>query len=274
MTIAIPRGEQPQLLAERAKPGRELPNAPSEPTMPRVAEPLPKFLEGVVLLMTFEPDTFKSQDGQANVADLSGSGNHGVVEGAKLVPSGKSGYALQFEGNASVVLPTLAARLTQNLKQLSMSCWLKPSDLRRDAMIFDVGFVANESVTLMRTNDRFRFLLGGKSCDSEVIQSGNWYHLVGVWDGATQRLSVNGRLGGVAPNERLVLDATSISAGHGARLGTQAKSASREGRYFQGSIDEVAVFNRALSEEDVQKLVELGSRGEPLAKVAPTGSAR
>jgi len=274
ITIAIPLREQPQRLAEPAQARQETAQAPSKPTMPRAAKPVPGFLAGAVLLMTFEPDTIKSQDGKTFVADLSEFENHGIVEGTKLVSDGQSGAALRFEGRASVVLPTLAAQLTQGLKQLSISCWLAPSDLRRDAMILDVGFVANASITLMRTNDRFRFSLGGKNCESEVIQARSWYHVAGVWNGTTQRIYINGRLGGTVPNERLVLDADSISAGHGSRLGTQAKSPSREGRYFQGLIDEVAVFNRALSEEDVQKLFQLGSRREPLVKAAPVSSGR
>ena len=274
ITIAIPLRAQRGRLGEQAKTRGETPAASSKPTMPCVAEPRPRFLAGSVLVMTFESDTFMSHDDKAYVADLSGFGNHGIVEGAKLVPGGQSGSALQFEGKASVILPTLATQLTQSLEQLSVSCWVAPSDLKRDAMMLDVGFFANASITLMRTNDRFRFSLGGNGCDSEVIQPKGWYHVVGVWNGTAQKIYVNGRLGGTVPNERLVLDTSSIAAGHGARLGTQAKSASREGRYFQGLIDEVAIFNRALSEDDVQMLFRIGSRNEPLAKTAPIRPGR
>jgi hypothetical protein len=97
---------------------------------------------------------------------------------------------------------------------------------------------------------------------------------VAAWNGTDQRLYVGGVLAAKIPNDRLVLDATSIGVGHGARLGTQAKSASRAGRYFQGLIDEVAIFNRALSEDEIQVLFQLGKRGEPLVKSARTRLGR
>ena len=98
--------------------------------------------------------------------------------------------------------------------------------------------------------------------------------MVAVWNGIEQRLYVDGVLAAKIPNDRLVLDATTIAVDHGARLGTQAKSASRAGRYFQGLIDEVAIFNRALSEDEIQLLFQLGKRGEPLAKSARTRLGR
>jgi len=69
-------------LAEVEKLGREIPTAPSEhmasseptapskPVKPRGTDPRSQLLAGAVLLMTFEPDTFTSQDGKLRVANL------------------------------------------------------------------------------------------------------------------------------------------------------------------------------------------------------------
>ncbi|MCL4207553.1 MAG: hypothetical protein KJ000_34140 [Pirellulaceae bacterium] len=263
-----------QRLAELEKLEREVPAAPSDATVHRGADPRQQLLQGAVLLMTFEPDTFTPRDGQVVVADLSGCGNHGIVEAAKLIPAGQAGAALQFEGKASVVLPTLANQLAQRLRQLSVSCWVLPADLKGDSIVLDVGFVANASITLYRNDDKFRFSLCEIACESEGLRPRTWYHVVAVWNGIEQRLYVDGVLAAKIPNDRLVLDATTIAVDHGARLGTQAKSASRAGRYFQGLIDEVAIFNRALSEDEIQLLFQLGKRGEPLAKSARTRLGR
>jgi hypothetical protein len=263
-----------QRLAELEKLEQEVPAAPSDATVHRGADPRQQLFAGAVLLMTFEPDTFTPRDGQVVVADLSGCGNHGIVEGAKLIPAGQAGAALQFEGKASVVLPTLANQLAQRLRQLSVSCWVLPADLKGDSMVLDVGFVANASITLYRNDDKFRFSLCEIACESEGLRPRTWYHVVAVWNGIEQRLYVDGVLAAKIPNDRLVLDATSIGVDHGARLGTQAKAASRAGRYFQGLIDEVAIFNRALSEDEIQVLFQLGKRGEPLVKSARTRLGR
>ena len=263
-----------QRLAELDKVEREIPAAPIAATEHRVADPRQQLLAAAVLIMTFEAETFAPKDGQMFVADLSGCGNHGIAEGAKLIPVGRAGAALQFEGKASIVLPTLATQLTQGLRQLSISAWVMPADLKGDSMVLDVGFVANASITLFRADDKFRFSLCETACESEGVQPRNWYHVVAVWDGIEQRIYVDGVLADKITNDRLVLNAASIGVGHGARLGTQAKSASRAGRYFQGLIDEVAIFKRALSEDEMQILLQLGRRGEPLVKAPRTRSGR
>jgi len=261
-------------LAELDTIEHEIPAAPIAATEHRVADPRQQLLAGAVLLMTFEAETFAPKEGQMFVADLSGCGNYGIVEGAKRIPAGRAGSALQFEGKASIVLPTLATQLTQGLRQLSISAWVMPADLKGDSMVLDIGFVANASITLFRVDDKFRFSLCETACAFEGVQPRNWYHVVAVWDGIEQRIHVDGVLADKITNDRLVLNATSIGVGHGARLGTQAKSASRAGRYFQGLIDEVAIFKRALSEDEIQVLFQLGRRGEPLLKAPRTRSGR
>jgi len=263
-----------QRLAELDTIEHEIPAAPIAATEHRVADPRQQLLAGAVLLMTFEAETFAPKEGQMFVADLSGCGNYGIVEGAKRIPAGRAGSALQFEGKASIVLPTLATQLTQGLRQLSISAWVMPADLKGDSMVLDIGFVANASITLFRVDDKFRFSLCETACAFEGVQPRNWYHVVAVWDGIEQRIHVDGVLADKITNDRLVLNATSIGVGHGARLGTQAKSASRAGRYFQGLIDEVAIFKRALSEDEIQVLFQLGRRGEPLLKAPRTRSGR
>ncbi len=227
-----------------------------------------------ILRMTFEPETFISKEERVtHVGDLSGCGNHGIVERATPVPDGRVGAALQFEGKASLLIPTLWPHLAQDLRQLSLVLWVFPSDVQGQSMIFDVGFHANNSITLQRISDRFRFNLPDGMCESDPVRARQWYHVVRVWNGIDQHLYVNGQRVATVRNDRLTLDTDSVSP-HAARIGAQAKSASRSGRYFRGLIDEVAIFNRALSDEEIQRLFQLGSRGEPIEKAPRTRSGR
>lgn len=265
LTIAIPLREdarqEGQTASREALPGSG-------------KRPHEQFRGGTILQMTFEPETFISkEEGHTQVADLSGLGNHAIIEGATPIAEGRVGAALQFDGKASLLIPTLWPHLSQDLRQLSVVFWVFPADVQGQSMIFDVGFHANNSITLQRINDRFRFNLPGSVCESASVQPKHWYHVVGVWNGTDQKLFVNGRLVATAASDQLTLNAASVSA-HAARIGAQAKSPSRAGRYFRGSIDEVAIFNRALSDEEIKRLFQLGSRGEPLVKPARTRSGR
>jgi Concanavalin A-like lectin/glucanases superfamily len=267
-----------QRLAELEKSGREVSKAPSKSPAPRLADPRLQLLAGAILLMTFEPETFTSKDGKVYVADLSGAGNHGIVEGAAQAPTGRVGAGLQFGGQGSVLLPTLHARLTQGLRQLSVSVWVRPADLKGDQFIFDVGDFATRSICLCCRAGEFVFVLpedhGGKVLTaSGKVEMAQWYHVVGVWNGAEQRIYVNGQRKAAAATPGLTLSATSVS-GDPARIGTQAKPNRRSGRYFRGIVDEVAIFNRALSDEEIQTLFQLGLHGEPLVKATRTRSGR
>ena len=228
--------------------------------------------------MTFEPETFTSRDDKVYVADLSGVGNHGIVEGAAQIPAGRAGAAMQFGGRESVLLPTLHARLTQDLKQLSISSWVLEADLNGTQFIFDVGFSASRSIGLNCTDGEFEFILpeyykGNALRVSGRVEASQWHHVVGVWNGAEQRLYVDGQRKAAMATQNLVLNARSVTS-EPARIGTQAKTDRRSGRYFRGVIDEVAIFPRALSAEEIQTLFQFGQQGEPLIKAARTRASR
>ena len=83
---------------------------------------------------------------------------------------------------------------------------------------------------------------------------------------------VNGQLAARLPGEGPALSAEAASK-YPARLGTLASGQDKQ-LYFRGIIDEVAVFRRALSEQEIQALFQLALQGEPLAKPARTRSGR
>jgi len=267
-----------QRLAEVEKAGNEMPATPTEATAPRIAKPRLQLPAGAVLMMTFEPETFTSRDDKVYVADLSGVGNHGIVEGAVQTPTGRAGAAMQFGGRESVLLPTLHTRLTQDLRQLSISSWVLQADLNGTQFIFDVGFSASRSIGLNCTDGEFEFVLpeyyrGNALRVSGRVEAGQWHHVVGVWNGTEQRIYVDGQKKAAMATQNLILNAKSVT-NEPARIGSQAKMDRRSGRFFRGVIDEVAVFPRALSDEEIQTLFQFGQQGEPLVKTARSRSGR
>ena len=277
-----------QRLAEVAKLGREIPaatnevTAPSDPpastklVKPRATDPRSQPFAEAVLLMTFEPDTITPTDGKVQVADLSGGGNDGTLEDVTPIPLGRAGGALQFGGTGSLLLPTLGNHLTSDLKQFSLALWVWQADITGNAMIFDAGAWGSSGITLYRNNGGFRFMLPGGmargDCFFPRCQARTWYHLVCVWTGAEMGLYVNGQLAARVPGEGPALSADAV-ARHPARIGTLASGQDKQ-LYFRGIIDEVAVFRRALSEQEIQWLLQLGVQGEPLIKATRTRSGR
>jgi len=258
---AIPR-LAPGLL--KAKVEQRLTQVDDTPGRDRVAE-IPR---GALLVMTFERKTFGASQGKTFVRDLSGNDNHGVVEGAVLAKEGKAGSALLFNGrNAHVLLPRMRFLMTRGLTELSISVWVHNREAKNSA-VFDVGHWADSDVRIDSLSSRgYRFGLpdmhGGVDLDAAVDGIGTWRHVVGVWDGKEQRIYVDGELKGqvavpgAALNERTISDIP-------ARIGGQAKSPDRAPRYFNGMIDELAVFNRAITPEEIRALYERGKSGQTL----------
>jgi len=75
------------------------------------------------------------------------------------------------------------------------------------------------------------------------------------------------------PTVGLTLNASSLSA-EPARIGALPGAGDPSTVDFRGLIDELAIFDRALSEQEVQTLCQLGLRGEPLVKTGRRPSPR
>ncbi len=81
------------------------------------------------------------------------------------------------------------------------------------------------------------------------LRTNTWYHIVSTWDGSLMRNYINGELD-------LIDDSSgTIDSGANIRL-----SISHESRSFAGIIDEVRIYNRALSAEEVRYHYNFGNR--------------
>ncbi len=86
----------------------------------------------------------------------------------------------------------------------------------------------------------------GTSCYSEdAYQLRRWQHVVAVKDGATMSLYINGELVGASD------DSTRLPAGLRMLVGRLYPS--RQIRPFKGQLDELALYNRALKLEEIQR---------------------
>jgi hypothetical protein len=225
---------------------------------------------GAVLVLSFDKKSAIKQAGKSLVKDLSGNNLHGELHGPTPGP-GKAGEALLFDGiDDFVLVPGLRNRLTQDLTGLTVAAWIRPArESFNEKLVFDVGTIARESVKLALLRGA-RFMLpgraGGKVLIAPLQYDGQWHHLVGTYDGAQQVLYIDGQLVASAAVTGLVLSAQAI-APEEARIGSQSKSGPDQGkRYFEGSIDEVAVFSRGLNEQEVAALYQLGLSSKPLSE--------
>lgn len=182
---------------------------------------------------------------ETTTPDVSGNGNDAQVNVA-TVTKGVDGRALDFDGEASTVV-CLGAAPGGESPALTLEAWVRP------AVSQFTGFPAVlrlDGAYALRYTDRSLGFLLWFAGNPVALQSaktdwvpGTWYHIVGTYDGNAMRLYIDGQLDPASP----VLRPGMVHAGvAGAYIG------SNRGQYaFKGAIDEVRVYDRALSAEEV-----------------------
>src|SRR5262249_6365067 len=94
---------------------------------------------------------------------------------------------------------------------------------------------------------------------STAVQAQTWYHVAVIYDGSALKMYVNGILdGSVAATGAIVTGPQPLTIG-----GQQS------GWFFNGRVDELSVYNRALSSAEVQSIVSADSAGKCTTPVAP-----
>jgi len=86
------------------------------------------------------------------------------------------------------------------------------------------------------------------------ISDGDWYHLVGVFDGDDTEIYVDGNLAATKDSADEI-DSASSPAGIG-------ENVDQSGRHLDGQLDELRVYNRSLSPDEVRNLTETATEGE------------
>jgi hypothetical protein len=210
--------------------------------------------------------SFNGPDMDGNTAtDRSGQGNDGTLTGGPTRTIGKVGQALSFNGTSDYISTT--STVLNGVSQFSVAFWIKPNAF---AEFWYGGAMNNGQYGTFGTAANYygysnTFIAeiqvsSGQTCGGPVAQNnfaaGAWYHYVAVFDGTqidnATRLKIY--LNGV--QQTLVFDCTvpAISYDPGTNL-----SIGRGGlSYLDGLLDEVRIYNRALTAQEILRLYNLG----------------
>jgi len=187
-------------------------------------------------------------DSETQVIDVSKYGNTGtLVNGTAWTASGKFGGALSFDGVDDYVSIGDYPALRPSV--LTISAWINPSTpTTQYQMIVDKQTVAGAygyTLRLEGTSGKLFFRTYGTSAGdltgNAVLSADTWYFVTATYDGSYSKIYING-----------ALDASKSNSGTISYDGTVLKVGMRDGGYnFNGSIDEVRVWNRSLSAAEV-----------------------
>src|SRR5438309_1859832 len=178
------------------------------------------------------------------VADVSGNNNTGTIGTATWSSAGKFGNALVFNGtNALVTIPNAAS--LQLTTGMTLEAWVNLATVT--AQWRDVIYKGDDNYYLEATSTNAS-LPGagatlGNTFGTAALAANTWTHLATTFDGATLRLYVNG----VQASSRAMTGTLPTSTNP-----LQIGGDSLFGQFFQGRIDEVRIYNRALTQAEIQ----------------------
>jgi hypothetical protein len=183
-------------------------------------------------------------------ADASGNGNAGTVTGAGWTTQGRYGNALSFNGPSSVVRVADSASLDLTTA-MTLSAWIPPAAsqsgwrtiLQRQVEAYFLN--ASNSDGPLRPSGGGTLdggtpqWLGGPTASPVNV----WTYVALTYDGAALRLYING-------SQVASRAATGAIEANNSLLWIGGNSP--YGEYFEGLIDEVRVYNRTLTQTDIQ----------------------
>jgi hypothetical protein len=193
-------------------------------------------------------------EGSGTVAkDAVGTHDASLVNGPTWT-TGHSGSALQFNGTDQYA--DTGAAILDTTGNYSVSAWVRLDKLGGFATAVSQDGDTNSAFYLQYSgaDDRFAFSFAGvRALAPAAPQTGQWYHLVGVRDAAsgTLTLYVNGQKAGTA-----LACMDDPSKGH--TVIGRGRFGGNPVDYWPGSIDQVHVFDRALSADEADQLYKSG----------------
>ncbi len=194
----------------------------------------------------------------AAVADDSGRGNAATALGGATTTAGVRGSALRLDGvdDRVVVADSGSLDLTG---PFSLSLWVRPDRVATQSLIkkatnggaggYEISLAANGKafvrVNQAASGDQFRV----NSTTAYPADGATWMHLAGTFDGQTLRIYVNGVLEAEkAAGVTLAVNDLPLAIG-----------AQPDGVHpLQGAIDELVIYPRALTPEEITELAVNG----------------
>jgi len=203
---------------------------------------------------------WRFDEGAGTIAfDSSKNNNHGLLVNGPLWVNGKYCKALSFDGIDDYVRIE-ASPSVKISNTVTVAAWVKIEGTTNDHQVILAQNYGDESSYVLEfqpngQTPQFCVLNSyGKRADAIsniTIQFGEWVHLVGTYDGVTVRLYVNGALIGTKG-----LFGPIDVENQPVQIG--AHTASWDRNWFNGIIDEVMLYNRAMNAEEIKALYTSG----------------
>ncbi len=211
--------------------------------------------------------------GDGDPRDISGNNNLGTLQNGAGFAIGKVGQGFSFDGVDDYVRIPISPSLQTVSNAITIDMWVKlnampgvDGALLLNNHIQSSGSPVSGVVLVVGQNGAvaFQTRLNNICCQVAVssdgaLQLGVWGHVTGVWDGANLHLYINGIEVNSVPGTGTLQMNRDIFLGINADNFFGPPGITHQ---FNGSIDEVDIFNRALTQPEITSIFNAGIAGK------------
>jgi len=200
-----------------------------------------------------------------NANDESGNGNHGVVNGATLAEDrfGNAEAAYEFNGSELISAPNQGT----DLNTITLNCWIKLYDyVGRQSLVGCWNGDPNNSIRqyTLFTDNQLGF---ASQCTQEINSSGiiplnSWQMATLTYNASEFSLYIDGQVT-LSLNYSCSVDTVDDFW----IFGAEQIEGSNFTQYIHGLLDDIAIYNRALTPEEITQLYTAAQ--EPVATCTP-----
>jgi len=211
-------------------------------------------------------------EGSGNIAnDYSGNGNDGIIYGGAWT-NGIAKYALSLDGyNDYVKVPDSPS--LDITKEITLSAWVKFDNIVKDDPPFIVykrgdGDNADEKYKLGvddHGTGMAHFKINNDAVEGGSLTLLRWYHIVGTFNGNIKKIFLDGVE--VASEAQV---ATIQTSNRPLFIGVDQDLEGRN-QFLDGVIDEVRIYSRALTDDEVEYLYNNPGNQPPNKPDTPSG---
>ncbi len=209
---------------------------------------------------------WKFDDGSgANAIDSSGNGNTGsLLNGPTWITPGRAGPGALSFNNTNLQSVSVANAASLNMTSaITIAAWVNAVDWTGNHRVLEKGNSDNQYALYAQNNELWFRLTGVNTIVCALPPTNTWAYVAGTYDGATMTLYVNGQ-------PQTTFAATGAIATTSNPLVIAKKNTSTTTNdYMNGELDEVRLYNRALSLAEINTIMHYGD----VLPQSPTGLA-
>lgn len=177
-----------------------------------------------------------------NLKDQLGNTPNGTNYGGATFTTGKAGNAITLNGTNQYI--RFGRKTYKNVNNISVALWLK-----KPSTAESLGFFIMCSDFAVATESgyaTFAISLPSTNNAHGAIAQNTWVHLAGTYDGTNIKVYING-----------VLTETKYHPGNISDSDRNLTLGYFNSEYWGGSIDDLFIYNKVLTQEEVNQLLEL-----------------